>query len=165
MNKGINELTALLCQESKVYSDILQISKNKTKIIVEGKISELENIVKLEQSLVLQLGRLEVQRESIVQKISDQMGINQTELTLSGIIENVQGEAVQKLKTCQEALVNNVTELKGSNELNSKLIKSSLDYIEFSVNLMAGASATSNNYGNTGEVSEAKKRNFFNMKL
>jgi hypothetical protein len=161
----INDLSELLHQESKIYEDILQISKNKTKIIVEGKVSELESVVKLEQTLVIKLGKLESQRESIVQKISEQMGLNKAELTLSELITHVKGEELQKLKICQGNLINNVNELKGSNELNSKLIKSSLDYIEFSINIMAGASAASNNYGSSGVVSEDKKRNFFDMKL
>ena len=53
----INELISVLDQEARVYENILRMSKSKTNIIVEGKVAELDNMVKLEQSLILQNGQ------------------------------------------------------------------------------------------------------------
>jgi len=51
----INDLMDVLLQESKIYEDILEISKKKTDVIVKGKVSELESITNLEQSLIVKL--------------------------------------------------------------------------------------------------------------
>jgi len=58
----INDLMDVLLQESKIYEDILEISKKKTDVIVKGKVSELESITNLEQSLIVKIGKLEETR-------------------------------------------------------------------------------------------------------
>ncbi|MCX7923032.1 MAG: flagellar protein FlgN [Clostridia bacterium] len=161
----LNELISVLEQEIKVYESILQIARNKTSIIIEGKVAELENIVKIEQSLVLQMGRLENIRENLVEKISTNIGINSSDLTISELVNHVKGNEVQKLVTCQDSLNNIITDIKNTNEVNSKLIKNSLDYIDFSLNVMTNIGTTSNNYGSTGESGDSKKRSFFDVKL
>jgi flagellar biosynthesis/type III secretory pathway chaperone len=162
----IQDLVKVLDQEAKAYKDILKISKNKTGIIVEGKVAELENIVRLEQSLVIQIGRLEGKREELVAKLYEQLKINQQNLSLSELINNLNdAEAAEMLKVCQQELTKTIRELKNKNELNAKLIKNSLEYIDFSINLFASIHAEDNNYGSTGTVGDTKKRTFFDVKL
>jgi flagellar biosynthesis/type III secretory pathway chaperone len=161
----IQDLVKVLDQEAKAYKDILKISKNKTGIIVEGKVAELENIVRLEQSLVIQIGRLEGKREELVAKLYEQLKINQQNLSLSELINNLNdAEAAEMLKVCQQELTKTIRELKNKNELNAKLIKNSLEYIDFSINLFASIHAEDNNYGSTGTVGDTKKRTFFDVK-
>lgn len=164
-NSLITELIDVLQQENAVYEDILKISKNKTNIIVEGKVKELESIVKIEQSLVLQMAKLEDKRESLVGRLSQELNIKPEDITISGLVKYLQDADSRKLKWVQDKLGNTLGELKESNELNSKLIKNSLDYINFSVNILSDASSGSNNYGNNGQVGDTKKKNFFDMKL
>lgn len=165
MDNLVNELIHVLDQEARVYEDILRISKNKTNIIIEGKVSELESITKLEQSLVLQIGRLEDLREELVKKLSDALGLKAAEINVSGLIKRIGGDRGKKLGDCQGRIAGTMDELKNSNELNSKLIKNSLDYINFSINVFASADGGSNNYGSSGQVNDPKKRNLFDMKL
>lgn len=161
----IHELIQVLEHENRVYDDILKISKNKTNVIVKGKVSDLESIVKLEQSLVMQIGRLETMRENLIGGLSQELNIEPFELTLSDLIKYVKDDQLKKLKSCQESMTHTIIELKDANELNSKLIRNSLDFIEFSINLISNADAGINNYGSTGQAGDGKKRNFFDMKL
>lgn len=161
----INELINVLDQENRVYDSILKISKSKTNIIVEGKVSELENIVKLEQSLVLQMGRLEDMREKLVEKVAAQLNVKPADITISELMKHIKSDQAHKLKACQDTLNTTISELKNANDLNSKLIKNSLDFINFSINLVATVDAGSNNYGHTGQVNDGKKKTFFDMKL
>jgi hypothetical protein len=164
-NRLIADLIDVLLQESKIYDEILKISKNKTNIIVEGKVIELEKIVKLEQSLVLQMAKMEDQRENLVGKISAIIGMKPEEITIKSLVNYVDKEQGVILKEQQEKIVETVTLLSGSNDLNSKLIKSSLDYISFSLNLFANAGNADNNYSGTGEKRTGKERNFFDFKI
>ncbi len=161
----INELMSILEQEARVFDDVLRISKNKTDLITGGKVNELENIVKLEQALVLQMGRLENRREELVSQISDQIKVKPSEITISQIAKLLKNDQTDKLTKLQNRINNLINELKNTNDLNSKLIKNSLEYIDFSINLMAGMGPVNNNYGSTGQIDTAKKRNFFDMKL
>lgn len=161
----IDKMIDILGQEARIYASILEMSRNKTNIIVEGKVSELENIVKLEQSLILQIGRLEGMREELVEQISNQLDLAPENITISGLVKHLKDSQAEKLKLCQDNMQKVLGNLKNANEMNSRLIKNSLDYIDFSLNLIAAADAGSNNYGNTGEVSGSKKRSFFDMRL
>ena len=161
----VDELIGVLNKEAVLYEDVLKMSKNKTGIIVEGKIADLESIVKLEQSMILQLAKLEDIREGLVEKLSKQLGVDSNELTITQLSNLLQKEQASKLNTCHKGLAKVLTELRDANGLNSKLIKNSLEYIDFSINLLANVNTAGNLYGNSGQTNESRKRNFFDVKL
>jgi len=161
----IDKLVDILEQENKMYADILNVSKNKTNIVIKSKVSDLENIVRLEQSFIVQIGKLESIREEIVEKLAEELELDEKNINISGIVKKLDQENAGKLKACQEKITRTLNELKSVNELNSKLIKNSLEYIDFSINLLASIDSTANNYTNSGQVNDSKKRNFLDMKL
>jgi len=161
----VEKLIEILGKEAEVYRNLKEISDKKTNVIVEGKVSELENIIKLEQSLVVQIGKLEDRREELVSQLSKELDIKPADLTVSELVKHLDKEQAAKLESCQDIMVNIMNELKNTNELNSRLIKNSLEYIDFSINLVAAAGSSDNNYGNSGHVSNSKKRNFFDARL
>lgn len=162
----VDKLFEILKKEIEIYGSLEQISSRKTDIIVEGKVSELENIVKLEQSMVVKIAKLEDKREQIVNQLSEQLNIQSSEVTISELVKYLGDEQAEKLKSFQDKMVSTLNKLKDANQLNSKLIKNSLDYIDFSINLITAADAGSNNYGNSGQVKDdSKKRNFFDARL
>ncbi|MDP4094779.1 MAG: flagellar protein FlgN [Bacillota bacterium] len=165
-NQMINDLVKVLEQESGLYKEILNISKNKTNIIIEGKIAELESVVKLEQSIVFQMGRLEDTREQLVEKLSKELGMDDpSQVTLSQLIKYVDDNSLKDLRAYQDGMTRTINELKNCNEVNSRLIRNSLDYINFSINLLTEVGSVNNGYGNTGMGSDSKKRNLFDVKL
>lgn len=161
----INELVNVLNSEAKIYDDILKISKNKTNIIVEGKVSELENIVKLEQSLVLQMSKLENERENLINKISRDIGIKPEDLTITDLVKYTGESQRNILKSQQENMLKVIKDLSDTNNLNSKLIKNSLEYINFSLNLYANTGNADNNYNVSGSTSDKSVKNFFDIKI
>ena len=66
----IERLFDILGKEFQIYSDLLKMSADKTSIIVEGKVTELEEMVKSEQSLVLQIEKLEDEREELIDELA-----------------------------------------------------------------------------------------------
>jgi len=161
----VDQLIDILKSEATLYDSILKVSRKKTGIIIDGKISELESITKLEQAIVMQVGKLEDARENLVEKLSAQLNLDSSRITISDISKLLQREQANRLNTCQFALEKVLEELKSANELNSKLIKNSLEYIDFSINLLANTSVAGNLYGNSGRANDSKMRNFFDMKL
>ena len=161
----MNRLIEVLNKETAMYEGILKLSKNKTDVIVEGKVTELESITRLEQSMILQLGKLEEEREELVDKLAAQLNIKASDITLTSLENNFPKEQSERLENCQKKLPKLVNELGEANVLNSKLIRNSLDYIDFSINILTNAGSTGNIYGNSGQSNDSKKRNFFDMKL
>lgn len=161
----MEKLIELLEHESKVYEDILRLSKDKTNIIVKGKVSGLENIVKLEQALVLQVSRIDKQREQLVVEFVHEIRSGENNLSISDLKKYANQEHGRRLEEYQSKMNGLVKELNHVNQLNSKLIKNSLDFIEFTLNIMSNADLTSNNYGNKGDSSKTERKNLFDMKL
>ncbi len=161
----ISKLIDVIVHENKLYEEILSIARKKTDIIVEGKIAELQKVTTMEQSLVVQIGKLEISREDYTEKISSELGIGLSDLKISRILEHIEPEQAKLLKSAQVQLNNTIEQLKSLNDLNSKLIKNSLEYINFSMNILTDIESNGNNYKSTGQVGEGSKRNFFDVKL
>ncbi|HOM01326.1 MAG TPA: flagellar protein FlgN [Acetivibrio sp.] len=164
-NRLINDLMDVLSQESKIYEDILEISKNKTDVIVKGKVSELESITNLEQSLIFKIGKLEESRENIVSEISDAIGINPSEITMSELEKHVDENQAERLRDYKKHMSSIIEEIRDINEINSKLIKNSIDFIDFSINILTSINAQGNNYSKEGQINDGKKKNYFDIKL
>jgi flagellar biosynthesis/type III secretory pathway chaperone len=161
----IDGLISVLNKETAMYEGILKLSKNKTDVIVEGKVTELESMTRLEQTMILQLGKLEAEREKLVDTIAAELKLKAPDITLAGLEKLFPKEQAEKLKACHNKLPKLVKDLGEANVLNAKLIRNSLDYIDFSINILTNVGATGNNYGYSGQSSDSKKRNFFDMKL
>jgi len=119
----INDLMDVLLQESKIYEDILEISKKKTDVIVKGKVSELESITNLEQSLIVKIGKLEETRENIVTEIAGIAGMDPSEMTISELEKHVDEKQAEKLREYKKHMTSIIEEIKNINEVNSRLIK------------------------------------------
>jgi len=163
--RNVNELINILTREVEIYQEVLKISKDKTELIVEGKINELDNMTKMEQAFVIDIGKLETLREKVVKGLSDDIGLNPSDITISEIINHLDKEQAQELEICKNNLLSIINEVKTVNDLNSKLIQNSIDYINFSINVLSSIPETNNNYSNTGDAKEGMQRNYFDVKL
>ncbi len=164
-SEKINDLMDILEREIRIYEELLKVSKDKTEIIVQGKVTELDNITKIEQVLVLNMGKLEAFREKVVNDLSQELRTNPWDLTISELFQYLDRNQTQRFEEYKTKLLNTINEIKTINELNSKLIQNSIDYINFSVNVLSSVPEESNNYGNTGHTNEGKKKTYFDVKL
>jgi flagellar biosynthesis/type III secretory pathway chaperone len=161
----VTELIDVLQLEKKVYADLLDISKNKTNIIIEGKAAELDKIIKSEQSLVLVSSRLENAREGFMAKLSEQIGLKPGEITITNLLPHVRASRKIELELYRQQINAVINELKKVNDLNAGLIRNSLEYINFSINLISGGSAGNISYSNTGKITNGNKHSLFDIKL
>lgn len=161
----IKKLTEILDKEAAIYEALLKLSREKTDLIVQGKVTELESITKVEQSMILQLARLEENREKLVEKLSEELGMDTENITVSELERVLPKDQSEDLAECQNKLTGIFKDLKNSNDLNARLIKNSLDYIDFSVNILSNAGSSGDLYGKSGQSNDPGKRNLFDVKL
>lgn len=160
----IDKLIEVLDKETSVYEGILKLSRQKTDVIIAGKVSELEGITRAEQSVIVTLGKLEEEREKLVEQVASQLNVKASDVTLSNLMELLPQEQAAKLKKCHNALPKVFHDIRDTNGVNSKLIRNSLDYIDFSINVLTSTGSTGN-YGNSGQSDDPKKKHFFDLKL
>ena len=113
----------------------------------------------------MKVAQIENQRNIIIYKISKVLAMKADEITLSTIIDNTEGPIRDKLKDRQQGLKKIVDDLFECNSIDSKLIRNSLDYIDFSINLIAAAESNDNNYGVDAEKSNVKSKSKFDLKV
>ena len=159
-------LICVLEEETAVYEEFAAISREKTKVIISGKIGELEDLNKREEFLIARVRKAEETRERIVSELARRLGVNARELTVAGLVKSRRCSQPEKLIACQDKMTRVLNELKNLNELNARLIENSLEYIAFSLNLLASAEAGAGNYGSSGRVeSGCRSRSFVDVKL
>lgn len=164
-NQLVGQLIEVLQQEADIYEEILRISKDKTNVIIEGRVTGLENITKLEQSLILKIRQAEDIRENLAEKLAEELNINTPDTTISELIKHLKKGQAKELGNIQKKIMSTINDLKSTNGLNSRLIKNSLQYIDFSISLFSDEDSGGNNYGNSGQVDGSKKRSFMDVKL
>lgn len=160
-----NKIIEVINKEAALYEEMLELSKNKKDIIVNGKVAELESITKLEQSMVFKLSKLEDEREELASKLAAELGISNNKITVKVLLSKLPKTQANEMENCCKNLSSILSDLKEINSLNSKLIKNSLDYIDFSINILGSLGPSGNNYENSGEAITSKGRNLFDIKL
>lgn len=100
-SKEVDNIISILKEEYGYYKDILELSKSKKKIITEGKVGELDKIVKLEQNMILNIGQLEKKREEEVSKLCSILGVKHDKITVSEIAKVIQEEQKNELEKVQ----------------------------------------------------------------
>lgn len=155
----------LLTQEYKIHEEMFELSVNKTNALVSNNVPEIEHINKKEAELILRLGNYEDKRNILIEKTCLGLGINKDDVTISILLERLEGEGKAGLLELKEKFKELVLELKKVNDLNNSLIKNSLEFIDFSINLIAGAdTAADNSYNKTGNIQEPKQKRMFDAK-
>ncbi|MDD3705539.1 MAG: flagellar protein FlgN [Clostridiaceae bacterium] len=152
IDKEVNSAIEILTEEYGYYNDLSELAKSKKKIIVEGKIAELDKMVKLEQNMIFNIGQLERKREDIVSMLCKALNMNSAQITVSELAKVLKPELKNRLEDIQEKLQKVLSELKDANDVNGQLLEQSLEYIDYSINLVAGSGMeTGSLYGDTGK--------------
>ena len=126
----IDSLINIMNDENRQYTELLDLSNNKTTAIVKGDVEQLQEIFGKEQKLIDILNRLE--------KVSQ----------IVRLLEKKQAEhdALEQSYLSLKKTVNQLTQVNDNNRL---LLKESMDMIDFEINLAKNASMAPQtaNYG------------------
>lgn len=159
------ELKHILERELSLYETMLSLAKRKTEILKESDIRELE-LLSAEESEKLEEIRLEeVKRESAVKSLAESLSLDYR-LDLSKMSEYFSLDGKAEFKEIRETFKSVIDFLKDVNALNDTLIKDSLEYIDFSLNVISSASVDGS-YGRNfdgAENTNTSKKSLFDFK-
>lgn len=159
------KLLSIIEKEARLYISLLGLSKQKTGVIISGDIKELENITKREQVLFKNVEKLEETREQVVSEIACSLGTESSTLTISSIIANLDKAWAERLKEARDSILSTIDEIRKINMQNKVLIDTSLEYIDFSLNLVSSTSSKGVSYSRNGKEGNDEKRSLFDVKL
>ena len=134
----MENLISVLEEEGKAYEELLELSMKKTPIIVKGDLEGLQKITDEEQMIVAKIHRLDAKREDVTKDIANVLNKDVTKLKLADIIHMLSARPVEqnKLAAAHDRLKVVVGQMTKVNEQNRELIKSSLEMVEFDLNLL-----------------------------
>lgn len=136
----IDDLLQVLEQEYEVYSELITISNEKTKVIVANDVNRLKEITDQEQDILTTIANLEHKREETSKDIAVVLGSTSEEITLHGIIDLMEGQPQiqNQLSEIHDRLLSIVKQLSEINKHNSVLVNDQLEMIEFNLNVLQG---------------------------
>lgn len=139
----IEELISTLKDQKTYYEELLILADEKAKVVKENNIATLQKITSAETIIVGKNQKLDVKREEIVKNIGIVLNHNPEELTLTKIVELISDEKEkEQITKLRDDLRKTLEALKLRNDENQVLIETSLDHIEFTVNLLRSQGAT-----------------------
>lgn len=142
----IEELIITLKQENEIYQNLIPIEREKGQIIIDNNLEALSEITKKEQEFISEINKLEKLREGAVNNIGIVLSRNSKDLTVSLIIEMLEGQEEQKeLAKVYDELQSTLTDVVAINNRNKVLIEQSLDMIQFNMNFYQSIQTMKNN--------------------
>ena len=160
----MKKVIEILKKELEIYQEMLKISEEKTDIIVKDKVDELEEMTAKEENFVKQFIELEKERIQLVKSFATEHGLGEKVVKIPELCEYVP-EDKDELMSLRKDILAIVEKIKNKTELNAKLLKNSLEYINFSVGLATGSSTSNGIYGQSGTTGRGEAKKFFDISL
>lgn len=148
----------------KLYTHLLQVSKQKTEAIKDYQLEPLEELLVTERKLIQQIEKAESKRYQAVEAWFDSNESSGTKRTITVMLEKLAADDSIKteLERLSTQLRDLLTELKKQEELNQQLLAQSLQFVHLSLNMM-NPSMEQINYGQN-DTSPLLKRSVFDSK-
>lgn len=133
----MNELVDVLDNEGKCYESLSRIAKEKTPVIIEGNIEELQKITEKEQPIVEKLQGLEKMRTRIMDDAAEVLGKEKGSLRLTDLVSmfTSQPEEQKKLAAAYDALMVTLKDMDVVNKRNQMLLEQALEMVNFDIQL------------------------------
>lgn len=134
---SIPEIVDTLQQQHKLYEQLLKMELTKKQLIMKNDILPLNVLTQKEKLVTAEAEKLEQTRSRLTTRYFKDIGFRFRSGVLSELIKAVSNaDEKDQLLQMHGKLTGLLAELKRANDLNQQLIKQSLDFIDFSIDLM-----------------------------
>lgn len=168
---SIEKILDTLNKLERMHRSLLELSTKKTEIIKANDMEQLTEILKTEQAHVAAIETLEQQRQMQVIEYFQAKGIAGSDKpTVTQLIEVATAEEKPELAAIRDRLLAVVDDLKKVNTLNQKLVMQSLQFVNFSLDLLQpNRAAQLNTFNYSGAevrgTSAVGKKSYFNSEV
>jgi flagellar biosynthesis/type III secretory pathway chaperone len=151
MQELLAELIQILEAQRDAQAALVALSERKTKVITAGDAAGLQAIVDEERAVLTGIKAVEKRQGQCISKIAALAGVQASEVRMAFVIGRAEGEQKQKLEALREELSVLVEKQVGYNDVNMKLLRMSMDYVQFLINASSNQQ-TAPTYGNLGDM-------------
>lgn len=165
MTENNEKLLNVLRDETTLYSELYNLSVQKTDVVINNKIKELDIIVEKEKYLIVRIGKLEQQRQETLISISDELNLNVDSLNANTILKDSSPSDRKQFSKVVDELTATLEKLNTVNDRNKKLIESNLVYINEVIDGVVMGDSKNNTYNDSGNRQVKQKRNIIDQSV
>ena len=134
----MEDLISILEQEDSLYEDLIKLSMSKTPVLISGDLEALSRITEDEQEIVNKVNALDKKREEGMKDIANVLGKDVKTLKLTDLIDVLRSRPAEqnRLAAIYDKLSDTIGQMKRTNEQNRELIESSLEMVQFDMNVL-----------------------------
>ena len=133
----MENLCVNLEEQEKVFSALVKFAVDKKAAIIKNDTEKLQSIISEENDYIGKSLHLGKDREKLLHDIAFVLNVKKNTVTLSELIELISiPQDKERLIGLRENLISLLNNLKELNDLNENLIKYSLEYIDYSMNVL-----------------------------
>lgn len=155
----------LLTNFVAVYQKIVNLTKEKTGLLVQGDVQKLEVLLTQETELLIQAGKLEKQRDSLINEWSAAAGWQRAEVTTQFIVGQLAAPVKEAVEKEAQDLKILLDELRALNKTNSELIEQALRFVNYSLEIMSGPDVSGMTYGSNGNMGDRQSYKVLDQKV
>ena len=127
-------------EQAEYYEQLLALSEEKKETVIKNEIDSLQKITDLENILISKNSRADKNREQLMSDLASVYGFAREQLSVEKLLSITTDEPESaRIRAAAAGIRKTAEELGAINKQNRTLIENSLDYINFSVNLIKGA--------------------------
>ena len=153
----IEELITTLDKENTEYESLLELSLEKTGIIIKNDVDALSKMVEREELVVERIIALENKRTEVSKDIANVLNKDVKTLTLTRLIELLSSQPDEKaaLERVHDRLSSTMKRMVEVNDRNKALLGEAMESLEFEMNLVQSMrrGPETNNYGQNAYMS------------
>jgi hypothetical protein len=153
-----NRIVSLLERECDLYVDVCRILREEGKALGGASTEAIVLIVKAKQALLAEAELLEEMKRDAVIGVAGCLGLDACAITLSRLLEFVEGRQKDRLQSCCKKSLVLHREAQALNDRNRELLSSSLCLVSDLKNFIIGAASARVGYLDTGRANELTGR-------
>ena len=151
-------MVQILAQMLKIHQRLNRLAKEKTELLKQNDVENLEKLLKAEEAKVHLLEEAERKRQAAVYDFMKNHGIEHEEPTMSVLSQYLTGKEKEQFQALHAELTEAAAELKRRNELNEQLTKQSLFFINAQLAMLSPDSQTSVTYQHPNDKKISQRR-------
>lgn len=164
----IYDLVEVLEQQKECYEGLLTLATYKADAVTKKELELLTQVVEREETFIGRVNLLDKKRETIIKDIAIVTSMDYKTMNVTKLVEKLGDriDVTEKLLELRKDILVLIEQLKKQNELNSTLLKQSLEFVDFTVNALQSTQvvAPNANYSRMGEEKSLETKSFFDTK-
>ena len=156
MSQKWHELADIFGAIGDCYERMIELAEEKRQALVSVNVDVVSKIIVKEEQLVGEINAIEAERLQLVEQIASESGWTDQKIKLLDLVERAPADFSSEMHKVGQRLADIVMRIALLNGINNNLLKQAMRIIDYNINILSRAQASST-YGAGGNESQEGK--------